>query len=126
MRHRKRKLVDPVQFEFSIRDESLITYQPAFGDEMQPVTDRQKKKLEKMGIFPEDIKSKGLADCLIAKLEKRKAAKMSTPKQIRFLESRGFRDVGTWGFESSRKMICRIQANGWRIPFGVNPSEYKG
>ena len=36
MRHRKRKLVDPLQFEMSIQDKDLANYTPAFGWEMAP------------------------------------------------------------------------------------------
>ena len=51
---------------------------------------------------------------------------ITTPKQIRFLESRGFEHVGTWQFETAKKLIDRIAANGWRIPAGITPAEYKG
>ena len=45
--------------------------------------------------------------------------------QIRFLESKGFVHVGEWPFEAASKMIGRISANGWRIPAGVVPPNYK-
>jgi len=51
MRHRKRKLVDPLQFEMSIQAEDLAGYVPAFGWEMSPPTEKQLKALEKWGIF---------------------------------------------------------------------------
>ena len=28
-------------------------------------------------------------------------------------------------FENARKLICRIQANGWHIPRNINPSQYR-
>jgi len=125
MRHRKRQLVDPVQFEMSIRDEKLLNYQPAFGDELNAVTPSQKKKLEKMGIFAEDIKSKGLAESLIKKLDSRRMAGFTTPKQIRCLERYGFRDVGTWKFNSAKSLIDRIAGNRWKIPMDIEPYSYK-
>ena len=48
MKRRKRKLVDPLQFEMSIQAEDLAGYVPAFGWEMAPPSDKQKKTLEKL------------------------------------------------------------------------------
>ena len=61
MKKRKRKLVDPLQFELSIQAEDLSSYIPSFGWEMMPPTDKQLKALEKFGIFPDDIDSAGKA-----------------------------------------------------------------
>ena len=49
---------------------------------------------------------------------------LTTPKQIRFLEGRGFQHVGTWQFEAAKNMIDRIAANGWRVPGSIVPREY--
>ena len=126
MKKRKRKLVDPLQFEMSIQSEDLMNYAPSFGWEMAPASDKQVAALEKFGIFPEEIENAGKATVLLDKLNKRKMAGLTTPKQIRFLEGRGFQHVGTWNFDSARKLIDRIAGNGWRIPAGIVPSEYKG
>jgi hypothetical protein len=53
-------------------------------------------------------------------------AGLTTPKQIRFLENKGFQHVGTWEFDGARKLIDRIAGNGWRIPADIVPSEYRG
>ena len=92
---------------------------------MSPPTDKQVKALEKWGIFPDEIENAGKAEMLINRLVKRRDAGLSTPKQIRFLENRGFQYVGTWQFEAATKLINRIAANGWRIPHGIKPAEYK-
>lgn len=125
MKRRKRKLVDPLQFEMSIQAEDLASYVPAFGWEMGPPSDKQVKTLEKMGIFPDEIESAGKAAKLLDKLNKRRWDGLTTPKQIRFLEGRGFNHVGTWQFESTKKLIDRIAANGWRIPRDISPAEYR-
>ena len=124
MRNRKRKLVDPLQFEMSIQAEDLTNYVPAFGWEMGPATDKQIKTLEKLGIYPDSIDNAGKAARILDKLDKRRMAGLTTPKQIRFLESRGFSHVGTWQFDSAKHLIDRIAANGWRIPSGIVPREY--
>jgi len=126
MRNRKRKLVDPLQFEMSIQAEDLSSYIPSFGWEMGPPSDNQVKTLEKLGIFPDQVESAGKAAKLLDKLGMRRIEGLTTPKQIRFLESRGFQHVGTWQFEDAKHLIDRIAGNGWRIPAGIEPSEYKG
>ena len=126
MKRRKRKLVDPLQFEMSIQAEDLAGYVPAFGWEMAPPSDNQKKTLEKLGIMPDEIENAGKASKLLERLDKRRQEGLTTPKQIRFLEGRGFQHVGTWQFETARKLIDRIAGNGWRVPRDIIPSEYKG
>lgn len=125
MRNRKRKLVDPLQFEMSIQAEDLANYVPAFGWEMGPPSESQIKTLEKLGIFPDEIDCAGKAAKLLDRLAVRRMEGLTTPKQIRFLEQKGFQHVGTWQFESAKKLIDRIAANGWRVPRDINPSEYK-
>ena len=125
MRTRKRKLVDPLQYEMSIQAEDLSSYVPTFGWECAPATDKQKARLEKLGIFPDDIDNAGKAKLILDRLEKRENAGLTTPKQIRLLESKGFQHVGSWSFESARKMIARISANGWRVPKDINAGTYK-
>jgi type I site-specific restriction endonuclease len=124
MKHRKRKLVDPLQFEMSIQAEDLSSYVPAFGWEMAPPSEKQASTLEKLGIFPDEIDSAGKASLLLDRLDKRRREGLTTPKQIRFLESKGFNHVGTWQFDAASKMIARISANGWRVPHGVEAQTY--
>ena len=126
MRKRKKKLVDPLQFEMSIQAEDLAGYVPAFGWECAPPSDKQKATLEKLGILPDQIDNAGKAAKLLDRLDKRRSEGLTTPKQIRFLEGRGFKHVGTWQFDTAKKLIDRIAANGWRVPSDINPREYKG
>lgn len=125
MRRRKRKLVDPLQFEMSIQAEDLSTYIPSFGWEMAPPSNKQIKALEKYGIFPDTIDNAGKASMILDRLSKRRDEGLTTPKQIRFLEGKGFKHVGMWQFQSAKHMIDRIAANGWRVPKGINPAEYR-
>ncbi|MCM1167667.1 MAG: DEAD/DEAH box helicase family protein [Ruminococcus sp.] len=125
MRKRKRALVDPLQFEMSIGAADLSQYVPTFGWETKPTTDKQKQALEKYGIFTDEIDCAGKASLLLDRLNKRRIEGLSTPKQIRLLEGRGFRHVGEWTFTAASNMITRIAANGWRVPLSVNPEEYR-
>jgi hypothetical protein len=108
----------------SIQAADLSGYVPAFGWECAPPSDKQRAALEKLGIFPDEIDSAGKASLLLDRLEKRKRAGLTTPKQIRFLESRGFAHVGTWDFTAASNMISRISANGWKVPRDVDPATY--
>ena len=126
MKKRKKKLVDPLQFEMSIQAEDLSGYVPAFGWEMALPSESQKKTLEKLGILPDEIDNAGKASRLLERLDKRRKEGLTTPKQIRFLENRGFQHVGTWQFDAAKNLIDRIAANGWRVPHDIVPQEYKG
>lgn len=124
MKRRKRALVDPLQFEMSIQAEDLANYVPAFGWEMAPPSEKQLRTLEKLGIFPDEIDNAGKAAKLLERLEKRRIEGLTTPKQIRLLERYGFQHVGMWSFESARRLIDRIAANGWRVPSDIDPRTY--
>lgn len=124
MRSRKRKLVDPLQFEMSIQAEDLTGYVPAFGWECAPASEKQTKALEKMGIFPDMIDNAGKAQKLLDRLNKRRREGLTTPKQIRFLENKGFEHVGTWQFTQAKSLIDRIAANGWNVPSDIHPESY--
>ena len=79
-----------------------------------------------MGGNLKSIDNAGKATKLLERLDKRRKEGLTTPKQIRFLESRGFQHVGTWQFETARKLIDRIAGNGWKVPRDIVPAEYKG
>ena len=124
MRKRKRALVDPLQFEMSIQAQDLSGYVPSFGWEMSPPSQKQLDALEKYGIYPNEIENAGKAAMLLDRLNKRRTEGLSTPKQIRLLENKGFLHVGEWTFQQASNMITRIAANGWRVPHSVIPAEY--
>lgn len=126
MKKRKGRLVDPLQFEMSIQAEDLSNYVPSFGWEMGPPSDKQKHTLEKLGIMPDQIENAGKAAKILDRLDKRKNEGLTTPKQIRYLESKGFLHVGTWQFHTAKNLIDRIAGNGWKIPNDIVPQEYKG
>lgn len=125
MRKRKRRLVDPLQFEMSIQAEDLADYVPAFGWQQAPPSEQQINALEKFGIFTDDIGNAGKASLLLDKLKKRQIEGLTTPKQIRLLERYGFKNVGMWTFDGASSLINRIAANGWRVPRGIRPAEFK-
>lgn len=125
MRRKKQKLVDPIQYAFSIAADDLADYEPTFAWEMAPASSKQLEYLEKHGIYPESVTCAGMASLLIEKLKNRQIEGLATPKQIRFLERYGFLHVGLWMFEAASKMITRISNNNWYLPRGIDPKSYQ-
>ncbi len=117
MRHRKRTLVDPLQWEASISG----TIPPPEEDDsdlkaMRPPTKTQVKFLEKAGIFADELETQAQANKLIAMVHARRDKGLATPKQIRVLERYDFQNVGQWTFNQAQNLIGQIAANGWRLP----------
>lgn len=123
-RHKKKKLVDPLQYEMSISGLDLSGYVPSFKWEEKKPTDKQLAGLERLGINPDGIDSAGKASLLLDRLINRAKAGMSTPKQIRLLERYGFKRVGDWTREEATKMISRISARRWMVPRDIDPAVY--
>lgn len=123
-KHRKRALVDPLQYEYSV---GQTEYLPDTGDlrSMGPPTAAQLSRLEASGIFPDEVTCQGHATKLLDTLAKRRLANLTTPKQIRFLEKFGFEQVGTWQFNQANRMIDRVAGNMWRVPRGISPHTYR-
>lgn len=124
MRSRSSKLVDPMQYAFSIAAEDLVNYEPTSPWEMGPASEKQLAYLERLGIDRAQVANMGMASLYIDRLINRRNEGLSTPKQIRCLEKYGFRHVGTWQFEAASKMIDTIAGNNWRIPRGMDPAVY--
>lgn len=123
--HCPRKLVDPLQFEMSIQAEDLALYEPTLGWEMGPASEKQLKALENFGIFTGEIENAGKASLILNHLFNRRKEGLSTPRQIRFLEKKGFQHVGTWTFDDANRMIAQISNNYWRVPYGIDPETYE-
>ncbi len=125
VKNRKSRLVDPVQYAMSIQDNSISDYVPAFGWEQNPVSESQKKALEKRGIDSAAVDCAGKAERILKACAQRQLAGLATPKQIHRLEKYGFLHVGNWSFEAASNMIQRIACLGWKsVPEGVDPSTY--
>lgn len=116
MRHRKRDLVDPLQYAVSIVAPELVDYTPALAGESQPPTETQINALAKCGIFPSDVQSSGHADAILKAFSARKDKGLAEPRQIRILERYKIKGAGQMKYEYAQTLIRRIAANGWRRP----------
>lgn len=127
MRSRSGKLVDPIQYAFSIAAEDLINYEPTSAWEMGPATEKQLAYLEGKGIDRGCIKNMGMASLYISRLISRQNEGLATPKQIRALERRGYEHVGVWSFAEASKMIdlwAKNEWKPWKIPQSFVPTVY--
>ena len=113
-KRKKAKLVDPLQWFVSTGEMALEDYQPFAAWEYEPVSEKQKAILEKFGINPTGIDTKGKASLMIDRAIARKKQGLATPKQIRCLERYGYERVGEWSFEAANKKISQLSANGWK------------
>lgn len=123
MRHRKAKLVDPLQYALSICDIDLQSYEPTFGWERMLPTQGQIELLERRGIDATGMNA-GMAKKVIDSLMKRQEQGMATPKQVRMLERKGFVHPGTWTFEQASKMMSILARNRWMVPAHIDPATY--
>lgn len=123
LRTRQQKFVDPLQWEMSIHSNDLAAYEEMMPWEQRPISPKQQQALEKWGINPDSIETFGKACMILNKLSKRREAGLTTPKQIRLLEKRGFRRVGEWQFAEASKIIDAIAGAGWRTPEWIGKPE---
>lgn len=121
---KQKKLIDPLEFELSIEDDSLIDYVPTFGWEAEPITEKQRSYLEKMQIDATDM-CKGKASLFINRMNARRELGLCTPRQAKALSKYGFVNVYEWKFEEASKMMSRLAAVGWK-KYRLNflPEEY--
>ena len=125
LRSNRAKFVDPLQYAFSIADESIINYEPTFAWEKKKPTQKQINLIQAWGLDVTGIDTVGKASALITALHTRKRQGLATPKLFRFLEGKGFKQVGTWKFDDANKMISAIADNRWFVPKGINAATYK-
>lgn len=116
LRHRKRELVDPVQWAASVGRMDLAEFQAAIGAQARPPSPSQIEGLAKLGIFPSDVATAGQADAILEAVRLREATGFATPRQVRCLERYGLAHVGQMRFEEAQRAIRRLAANGWRLP----------
>lgn len=119
MRHRRRELVDPLQYAMSIGLPDLVDYQPVLASETIPPTQTQIDALAKCKILPTEIKSAGHAEAILKAVTERQTKGLAAPRQIRLLERYGFKGVGQMPAAQAQKLIGRIAVNGWRMPLGM-------
>ena len=122
---KQRKLVDPIYYGLMLDDDFISDYQPVFGWEFEPPTEKQLKALEKCGIRTSAVTTKGLASKLMDLIKKRIDMNLATPKQMKTIEKYGFQNVGIWTKDEASKIITILANNRWRLPGEIDPKTYR-
>lgn len=115
-RQKRKGLVDPFQYMFSIESTAIRDYKPTFGWETKAPSKKAKDAIEGYGVDASNIESAGLASLILKELMKRWDSGMATPKQIRFLENKDFRHVGRWTKTYASGVIGTISDHDWSLP----------
>lgn len=123
-RKKRKGLVDPFQYMFSIESTAIRDYKPTFGWETKAPSKKAKDAIEGYGVDASNIESAGLASLILKELMKRWDSGMATPKQIRFLENRDFRHVGRWTKAYASGVIGTISDHDWSLPNNFAASKW--
>ncbi len=121
---KQRRVLNPLEVGVMLNNTEITDYEPTFARETEPPSDKQLSALEKFGMDPSTIKTRGEASLLLQVLIARSQAGLCTLKQIRFLDSRNFQNVYKWKFEEAAYMMDRIAKNHWNIPVEIDPITY--
>lgn len=123
-RQKRKGLVDPFQYMFSIESTAIRDYKPTFGWETKAPSKKAKDAIEGYGVDANSIESAGLANLILKELMKRWDSGMATPKQIRFLENKDFRHVGRWTKAYASGVIGTISDHDWSLPNNFAASKW--
>lgn len=118
---KKGKLFDALQFAELTGVTNLSDAPTAIQENDRP-TMEMVDRLERLGFACPG--SQTAAEQLLTAYQRRVDSGLSSHKQIKFLTSRGFRNVSQWPFAAAKKMIDKIAACGWRNPRGIDPETY--
>lgn len=123
---KKGKLIDPLDWAVSISAADLADYEPAFPWEFDPISDKQRKVLEDNG-FDTFGMTKGYASQILDRLFDRSRLGLASPKQIKALEKRGYREVGRWPKKLASSMIetwAKAEWKPWRVRTDMRPEVF--
>lgn len=113
----KKGLKDYRIFAFIFNHPELLQYEPIYGWEMLPPTQKQVEFIEKSGISSSNL-TKGLASKIIDVIIKRIEKKQCTVKQVFFMSSKGIFDKAPEiTFDVAREIMDSATKNYWRIPY---------
>ncbi len=123
-RNKQRRILNPLEVGLMLDDTNIADYEPTYQKDMDRPTEKQLDVLDRFGMDIDTITSKGQATLLIKTLIQRSDKNLSTLKQIRFLDSRGFQNVAKWTFDEASRMMTTIANNHWNIPSSINPKTF--
>ncbi len=109
---RERKLFDAMEFAVGLRDVLLCDYTPTMHWHAEPASPKQLKALERFGINPLTVQSRGHASAVLDKLVTRARISLATPGQLRWLVKLGHPNPAIVSFaEASAFLSARFNRN---------------
>lgn len=121
----KKRMINGMElFTETFKDE-LVNFKPTNAEEAKPIGEIQQEILESNGINPDTLNNSGEAQKLIDVIDKRKEKEMASPKQIRLLKRKGFKDTQFWTHSQAQKIVRCIAMNQFIVPKWIkDPKTY--
>lgn len=87
---KKEKFLDPIEYAVALlKGTEISTYEPTYRWEMETITPKQAALIQRFGISPSTIKSKGHASKIIGLIMDRRKLGLASPKQVVYLRKMG-------------------------------------
>lgn len=90
--NKQARVVDPLSWAVSMGDEALATYEPVTAWDFLPATIGQLDFIKKAHIDTTNVKHRGMANRIIARLVARMKLRLATPIQLNFMRTLGIPD----------------------------------
>lgn len=104
-KHKKGRMIDPLELAVSLKAEDLKTYEPKERWEFKAPSDAQLDLIAKAGVDVATVTTAGMASKVIEKIKQRQALGLCTIKQMSFLERMGIAEASTYKFEDASRVI---------------------
>ena len=123
---KKGKLINPLDWAISIDDADLADYEESFRWESDPISDKQRKILEDNG-FDTFGMTKGYASQILDRIFARSNIGLASPKQMRFLSSRGYKNVSHYPREVASMLMqawSDAEWKPWKVPVKMRAENF--
>ena len=104
-RTRRGSVIDPLELAVTLNEAALADFVPTMGWHSHAPTARQLEILERLGLDPASILTKGHASVILDRLFTRRQLDLATPKQVRMLRRYGHDHPETASFEDAKRFL---------------------
>jgi len=106
-RKRKGTVFDALEWAANMDIRTLVDFEPETARDLQPITEKQRNRLEKAGFLIESVKGFGHAEKIVEVLNQRMMAGLATFKQVHWLRRFGHQNAMNVKFEEASKLLDR-------------------
>lgn len=118
------EFISSLQLFASMGEVNRLREEPIYKWESEEPTEKQLNFLKKNGIDIQEVTTKGLATKLVVIIIKRDKKGLSSIKQIKFLEKRGFKNVAKWTKNDAKVIMAIIANNKWIVPKALHANTF--